>query len=108
MNWLEDLKVGDEVVVSGSFLSYEISRVTHTTATQIHIGGTKYRRDTGVQMGSVSSWNRSSLCEPTQELRDKIEHKKRASSMGIVTWQKLSLDQLRRIAAIVGEGEESK
>ena len=54
-NWLQDLKVGDEVFVSyghGMFLE-SVEAVTKTTLT---VGGDKFRRKSGTCVESPSKW----------------------------------------------------
>lgn len=69
--WLDNLKVGDEVVVSGH--NDIIEKVTGVTRTQITIKGTKYRRDSGRQI-TQDKWHHLWLVEPTEEARVKIKH----------------------------------
>lgn len=83
--WLASLDVDSEVAIKGSGLpgtwGYNpprIGRVTRTTKTQMivtfydqsHVSN-RYRRDTGQLIGG--SWI-DKLIEPTQQIREQIEH----------------------------------
>ena len=64
--WLQQLKVGDEVFVGSG--SYGVSKATvdKVTATQIAIGSRKYRRKDGYEIGSTG-YSRPRLMPITDE-----------------------------------------
>ena len=47
---LSDIQAGDEVVMQW-YRGYEIHKVSRTTATQIHVDNSKFRKDTGRLIG---------------------------------------------------------
>lgn len=70
--WLQNLKPGDKVVVGVGNGSYSrIEAVDRVTATQIIIGGARYRKNNGYRVGD--GWNSGSLKEPTKAMLDEIE-----------------------------------
>lgn len=112
-NWLEQLKTGDSVIVSGSYtgslpLVKEVDRITNT---QIVIGSTKYRRDSGRQIGG-STWHWSWLQEATPEavkkIKDEGRRRKLQYDLRETKWQRLSLEALEEITAIVARAKESE
>lgn len=104
--WLAGLEVGDEVVVNWS-MSHGLGKVTHCTATQIHVGASKFRRKDGYGCGP----HRGSISMPTQEIRDDIEKDKLVNRVARMEWstvKKMSLEKLRRIAAILDDPDQPK
>lgn len=103
--WLDGLKVGDQVVINWSF-SHSLQTVTHCTPTEIHVGGTKYRRKSGFVVGH----SRGSISMPTPEIVESIEKESLVGRVANMRWdyvRSLSVDQLRRIAAILDEAADS-
>lgn len=72
--WLASLKTGDQVAIEQRTNNPRLATVTHSTATQIVIGSTKYRRKDGFLMGHVSGFSRPHLEQPTEERINKVEH----------------------------------
>ncbi len=62
-DFLERLGVGDRVIVEGRN-GGSVAEVTHATPTQIHIGGSKYRRKDGREIGA-DMWYGRDLSEAT-------------------------------------------
>ena len=91
--WLDGLKVGDEVVILGD-RDY-ISKVERFTKTLIiTTGGRKFRKN-GTSPGS---WYSGILAEPTKERVDKIRQTRLANFLRQqVKWEELSLEKLREI-----------
>lgn len=112
-NWLEQLKPGDKVIVSGlgTFGSKAVCIVERLTTTQIILCGisTRYRRNSGDEVGG-DIWNRSYLMEATphaiQEIREKTERNKAIRAIESASFKTLSTDQLVRIVAILKEQAE--
>jgi len=100
--WLENIKVGDEVAAhSTGMAGTRLDHVERLTKTQIilqRLG--KYRRSDGRAIGSGgfhSGW----LSEPTQEIRDEIEHRKLSNVLTHYKWHSLNLERLREISRII-------
>ena len=77
-NWINNLKEGDEVIVSGRFNTYNYGKVLRTTRTLIilenpynHNEGRRYKKENGFMLGS-DIWNTERIIMPTQEIKDKI------------------------------------
>lgn len=99
--WLDGLKVGDAVIVNYS-MSHSEHVVDHCTANFIHVGPRKYRRKSGYAAGKA----RGSITMPTQEIREELERERLVNKISGMRWdfvRKLTIDQLRRIAAILEE-----
>lgn len=109
---LDDIKPGDEVAVV-----YRLARRLHAprravidrvTPTQVLINGTRFRRDSGRAVGdrtlSIEPWTEkhdeavARAADDTQRSRILYAMEDRAAT------RKLTLDQLRRIEAILQEG----
>jgi hypothetical protein len=68
--WLKNLKEGDDVALPMGWTGYYITKVTKTTASQIFIGGHKYRRMDG---RSIGGYSREWLHEPTRDVYKAIQ-----------------------------------
>ena len=83
MEWLQNLKPGDRVIIDGRFANLTASEVERVTATKIITTGGRFRKLDGFSVGG-STWERSFLREPNQELLGQIELRRlrnRASQM---------------------------
>ena len=106
--WLESLKVGDRVIIAGYFRGDRLAVVNRMTATQIIAGNSRFRRKDGILVGS-DSYNRTRLLPPTPERLEKIERRETIESLRRSlegTAEKLTTDQLRRMAAIAQEAKD--
>lgn len=111
--WLDSLKAGDSVYVSGSYGNVgTIEQVSRTTATQIvleHTNGVgskyerRYRRKDGYIVGDSSSYHRSGIHRVTPELIEKIHRKALHDTICVQKWSALPTDKLQRIVAIIQE-----
>jgi hypothetical protein len=102
-DWLETLKEGDEVVVSGPWSGLSLERITRASATQVAVGATKFRRSDGRQVGG-KGYRFPTIKEPTPELRQKIAHDRVASKLAGMrpeSWRALPLETLEAIAALI-------
>lgn len=71
MKELKDLKVGDDVLVTG--ISYRrIAKVNKVTKTLIIVGNTRFRRESGWQYGG-DGWNLRSISVPTKKVIAEIK-----------------------------------
>lgn len=66
-DWLAGLSVGDDVALDAGFSGYSIAKVEKLTATQIVIGNSRYKRDSGRLIGA-SGYRVSFLKMPTDEV----------------------------------------
>lgn len=115
--WLQNLKAGDPVIVSGGSSGYKTDRimtVERVTPTQIKVKGVtcKFRKDGGKEIRKPDrfSWYRR-LLEATPEAVSKIRKSEKHSALQFdiarIGLKKLSISQLERIVAILQEETES-
>ena len=98
--WLATLKAGDEVAFNHAWGAPTISKVTSVTATQIRIGASKYRRKDGYAVGG-DKWSRTSLMEPTAEVRALIEEASLRRRLADFKLKDLPLEKVRAILAVL-------
>lgn len=103
--WLAALKTGDAVAVTHHYGTPTLTKVTHATATQVHVNGSKFCRKDGRVIGD--NWSRSSLHEPTAEIRAQIEERRLRNRLAEVKWQNLPLEQVKAVLAIVSPAHDS-
>ena len=109
--WLENIKVGDKVIVDGSgFTAFnKIDTVERLTKTQIVLKNThsKYRRSSGRSVGDI--WNSSFLSEATREKILKIQEARYRlnllNKIESISIRNLSTDSLKSIVVVIGEDE---
>lgn len=70
-DWLQNVKVGDEVASSGNFGTPSILKVTRITKTHIVTGQQRWRKSDGLLVGAHSYYRR--IQPLTAEIREKIE-----------------------------------
>lgn len=109
--WLQELKAGDSVVVSGAGWHdvQEIEKVERVTKTQIILAGDqRYRKDDGHKVGG-SAWRRGWLSQATPELVAQVQadelNRRLTVRMEDTKWKQVSLSKKERIAAILDEPE---
>ena len=98
---MEDIKVGD-VIYARSIHSIQRLVVTRTTPTIIEAGGTVLNRNL-TRRGDKSRWHMWSYHRATPKLDEQYEYHCLIEGIGQRSWRDLSLEQLRRIAAIFDE-----
>lgn len=108
-DWLQELKAGDEAIVD-SRNSSSVQVVGHVTRTMIVLqDGTRFQRRAGQQIGG-DTYYWATLRQCTPEAKAKVLAERRqarlAQKMREVIWNKVSLDKLERIVAILNEGEQ--
>lgn len=64
-NWLDSVRVGDEVVMTNSHNQMRKGKVTKITKTMIHAFGYRWNRRNGVEVGPKDGWHYAWLVEPT-------------------------------------------
>ncbi len=109
--WLENLKVGDTVIVSGGDLNSRdyVSTVVRFTKTLIIVNnqriGVKFRRDGRSRGGGFHPlW----LQQPTQEALDEIMQTTLAIRCSRHDWKSLPLETLREVAGLLCNASAKK
>ena len=97
----EDIKVGD-VIYAHSIHDIQRLVVTRTTRTIIEAGGTVLNRNL-TRRGDKSRWPTWTYHRATPELDAQYEYHSLREDIGRRSLKGLTLDQLRRIAAIFDE-----
>lgn len=96
--WLNGLRKGDSVVISAHGLT--LATVTHATATQVHVNGSKFRRTNGKRISS-DSWHYSSIVEPTPERLVEIRRAQTVARLGNVRWREMPDSLLFAVSDLV-------
>lgn len=80
-NWLNNLKIGDEVALRWGYKDYQIFIVAKTTATQIVLNdGQRFNKHNGYKRSSKTSYE--TLIEPTSKIKDTINRNKAITIIG--------------------------
>lgn len=91
--WIDNLKKGDYVVITGTRVPDNIGIYDRSTKTQIILkNGSKFRKDDCREVGA-SGWSSYSIEEATQEKLDKIRNERKRST-NILYLKSLRLDLL--------------
>ena len=100
MSEFENLKVGDNVVISETIWGQRIQKVTRITNKQIEVGYCRYWKKSGKQVGGGSH-----LLIATEERIKKIEDRKNSTELcaflNRTRWEDLSLESLTNIVDCV-------
>jgi hypothetical protein len=106
--WLAGLKVGDEVAVK-SRNTTRIKKLTRATPTLIGIETSEtFDRTSGMQRGKRDRWDFLHIEPVTDDIRNTLVRSRIMSRLVGLSWstvEALTLDQLRRITAILDEKE---
>ncbi len=113
--WLKNLKTGDEVAVDSAMYGagsvWSIYKVSHTTATQIHVAMrnsvTKYRRESGREIGG-DTYHSTEIVPVTDEIRAGIKRHKLLASLRAVKWETLTTAHLESVVEIVKQAEAER
>jgi hypothetical protein len=106
--WLESLKPGDEVVCVSLFgYAMSILPVERVTATQIVVGGDRYRRKDGEKTGA-DQWNRAYLRQPDDATRQRIRKSDLSNRLQRKAWGALPLETMEAVAALVWPSDKEK
>jgi hypothetical protein len=98
--WLESLKVGDEVAVEAWNGWHSIEKVTKITKTQIVTNLGRYKRGSGLTVGG-SIWHSSEIVPVTDQIRKRVRKSIIISKLRQLDFTRMTLDQLERIQAII-------
>lgn len=105
MKTLENVKVGDSVILHGAQRS-EVARVVRTTKTQVQVGGRKFRKSDGRVVGG-DGWSSTRIEPYTEEKANEIARTQNRNNMRryIVNydWKYLSDEKLEQIYNILQE-----
>jgi len=95
--WLNNLKVGDSVVIDAGYNGMSVSVVERITPTRIiSKSGGKYRKKNGRAVGDTG-WNPARLREPTDVLLLEIRKKFLCDKLRHIAWEKISVGVLADI-----------
>lgn len=107
MKELEDLKAGDDVLVTSRYYR-RIAKVDKVTKTQIIADNARFRRDSGWQCGG-DSWDWKSISIPTEkeisEVKEENLRKTLVYAISSFDFKRLSTDELKQVYNIV-KGKE--
>lgn len=93
--WLQNLEIGDEVIVIDNIHRDQIVSVNRVTKTQIILkSGTKFRKSDGSAV-SNSSWNRMFIHKPESDLIDKVLKENLVRYLKRISWDDMSLETLQ-------------
>lgn len=98
--WLENLKIGDRVIVN-SYSRNMLKKIIGETPKYWKIGKEMYRKNNGKKRGGDTNCRDLYLSEPTEELVDEIYRERLLCQFQSYNWSIFSLDQLQKIADIV-------
>lgn len=110
--WLENLKVGDEVYVTGRYGELgQIRKVVRLTKTQILLGEhARFRKNTGTEVGG-GAWSTRSIIPVTDDIRASIYESQlryRLTKQLEQVMKSAPASVLERIEAIVKEYENGQ
>lgn len=111
MSWLDELKPGDKVSLSGhrwhNTNRYSFPTVDRVTKTQIIIGTKRYRKSNGSLVGDTSRFNREYIWEYNEKwYQDEMLERKRdlvTRMFDNVDFRSLSEDSLDRLKIVLEE-----
>lgn len=103
MKELKDLVTGDEVLVTGMSCR-RIAEIDKVTKTQIVVGNTRFRRDSGWQCGG-DRWNIRRISVPTEkeitEIKEETLRKKLIFTISSFDFKHLSITELEQVYNII-------
>lgn len=109
MKELKDLQVGDDVIVAGMSCR-RIAEIDKVTKTQIVVGNTRFRRDSGWQCGG-DRWNVRRISVPTEkeisEIKEETLRNKLIFAISSSNFKYLPIAKLKQIYSII-EGKNER
>lgn len=115
-DWIKELRVGDEVAISSSKVTF-IKKISRITKTMIIIGnGSRYNKETGIVVGpniwNANFWNKEYLTQVTVEIKKEIEHRGLESRYSFlvnkISPKQLSKEDLQSVISVLGKYETKK
>lgn len=107
MKELKDFVVGDDVLVTGMSCR-RIAKIDKITKTQIVVGNTRFRRDSGWECGG-DRWNVRRISVPTEkeitEIKEETLRKKLIFAISSFNFKHLSITELEQVYNII-KGKE--
>jgi len=109
-NWLNELNAGDTVIVESEFghTHKRLEKVDKVTATQIVIGGLRFRKSDGGCMGEDRSWQRTQLKEPRPGPVRELCKREIVDGITDPELLLLTLEQLQCIRVMIQDAKEAK
>jgi len=114
-NWLNDIKVGNYVIISGGgFSQYDwVSKVDRLTKTQIIVSNsaTRFRRNSGSSIGNngyYSNYLREADDDSIKKITEANERRKYVDFLDRFNFKNKSLETLRVIYKIVLDADGGK
>lgn len=104
MKELEDLKVGDKVIVGGAFIYNRIGQVEKVTKKHIIVGGSKYSKAFGWVVGHSSyssNYIRPATEDDIKRVEEEVKKRDIANYLGNTRFINLSYETLVAIRDIV-------
>lgn len=101
-DWLSSLEPGSSVLVTNTWLSPKIEKVSRVTKTMIVVGHSRFNRESGSEVGSINRWHSSSI-QPVTEAH--LDAQKRATLRSVIS-EKLngaSSEVLEQVNALLSE-----
>lgn len=110
MNWLDKLKVGDEVIICPYYSAKRLGKVIRTTKTMIIISdGHRYRRRTGVAI-NPSAYDHGKILECKEKEKEDIIYIQRRkyakAQLEAMDYAYITTETLEKALAIL-EGEDA-
>lgn len=103
MNWLDELKVGDKVLINHD----KIALVTGETKTQWLVNNRRFKKNNGRAVGDYDKWRPTYIHQWTQEAEDKIkaeqERKNALYKISCVKWQNVPTETINQIITFLQE-----
>lgn len=107
--WLSKLKAGDEVFVDPDFGDMRLERVSRTTATQIHVGNSVYRRKDGFVVGH-SLRSTGMIGNPDADRKRRVAEEAMRKSLReklyVLSTGNLTITTVRKLLAVLAEAEQ--
>jgi len=104
IEWIKNLKVGDEVVVTTGSYGKRISKVTKITPKGFINVGHEYFNPNGSQRGG-DTWHKSSLSQLTDEVMLEFKKKRLVGKCIDIKFTELTIEKLENILSIATKEE---
>lgn len=106
MENLEDIKVGDKVILYRKFQNNVVSEVERLTKNYVIVDGRKFRKKDGFEPGNVGFYS-SSISRATEEMIAKVEEENMRdlliSKISHYPFSKLSTEELEEVYKLINK-----
>lgn len=103
-NWIDNLKVGDEVITYGGANIMNIQKVTAINKATIKVGETLYNKKDGRERGG-STWSAWHIMEATEDRVAQVKLKRARNylrrTLNSLDIDNLSMEQIEKILKVV-------